>query len=139
MDPEGLAFSLDDGHIWNFIEGSPAGVRSLVVNPANANYLYAATESGVARSINGGNDWLPSSDGLPDSPADWVSATPNALFTSAAGRLYRSGLGMPVWQDVITPPASGRLRARWDGCWPGPRWRKNSGAGRRSTRSTRRW
>ena len=65
LDPEGLAFSLDDGHIWNFIEGSPTGIRALAVNPANRAYIYAATEHGIWRSINGGNNWLESNIDLP--------------------------------------------------------------------------
>ena len=113
LDPEGLAFSLDDGHIWNFIDGSPAGVRGLAVSRTNEANLYAATESGVARSINGGNDWLPSSDGLPAGPAAWVSTTADAIFTTVDGRLFRTGPGLPIWQEIVMPRAT-RITAVMD-------------------------
>ncbi len=106
LDPEGLAFSLDDGHIWNFIEGGPTGVRALAVNPANRAYLYAATEHGIWRSINGGNNWLESNIDLPTGRATWVSATADDLFTCVDGALYRAPQGVPIWRPVTTAPTA---------------------------------
>jgi photosystem II stability/assembly factor-like uncharacterized protein len=106
LDPEGLAFSLDDGHVWNFIEGSPIGVRALAVNPANRAYIYAATERGIWRSINGGNNWLESNIDLPAGRATWVSATADDLFTCVDGALFRAPQGVPIWQPVTTAPTA---------------------------------
>lgn len=106
LDPEGLAFSLDDGHVWDFIEGGPTGVRALTINPANRAYLYAATEQGIWRSINGGSSWLQSNDNLPAGRASWVSATADDLFTSVDGTLYRAPQGVPIWQPVTTAPTA---------------------------------
>ncbi len=110
LDPEGLAFSLDDGHIWNYVEGSPTGIRGLAVNPTNAAYLYAATDRGIARSINGGNNWLESNIELPEGPVSWVSTAGEFLFTSVNGALYRAQQGMPIWKPIPTP-ATARMTA----------------------------
>jgi photosystem II stability/assembly factor-like uncharacterized protein len=40
-------------------------VNAFVVNPANANQLYAGTDIGVYRSTDGGASWTPFSNGLP--------------------------------------------------------------------------
>lgn len=106
LDPEGLAFSLDDGHIWNFIDGGPTGIRALAVNPANRAYIYAATESGIWRSINGGNNWLESNIDLPAGRATWVSATADDLFTCIDGALYRAPQGVPIWRPIATAPTA---------------------------------
>ncbi len=106
LDPEGLAFSLDDGHIWNFVEGSPPGVRALAVNPANRASIYAATDNGIWRSINGGNNWLESAIDLPAGAVTWVSATADNLFTCVDGTLYRAPQGMPIWRPVTTTPTA---------------------------------
>jgi len=110
LDPEGLAFSLDDGHIWNFIDGGPPGIRALAVNPANRAYIYAATDHGIWRSINGGNDWLESNIDLPAGSVTWVSSTADDLFTCVDGTLYRAPQGVPVWRPV-TAPATARMTA----------------------------
>ncbi len=106
LDPEGLAFSLDDGHIWNFVEGSPPGIRALVVNPANRASIYAATGNGIWRSINGGNDWLESNIDLPTGAVAWVGATADDLFTCVDGTLCRAPQGVPIWRPVATPPTA---------------------------------
>lgn len=106
LDPEGLAFSLDDGHIWNFVEGSPPGIRALAVNPTNRAYIYAATDRGIWRSINGGNNWLESNIDLPAGMLTWVSATADDLFTCVDGTLYRAPQGVPIWRPVTTAPTA---------------------------------
>ncbi|MCY7344900.1 MAG: VCBS repeat-containing protein [Pyrinomonadaceae bacterium] len=72
-------FGLANGqHIWkttNLTTGAtwtPAGVgipdvpvNTFVVDPANTQNLYAGTDIGVFRSLNGGTSWEPFSEGLP--------------------------------------------------------------------------
>ncbi|HEY8292947.1 MAG TPA: hypothetical protein VIG44_10685 [Thermomicrobiales bacterium] len=106
LDPEGLAFSLDDGHIWNYVESSPPGIRALAVNPANRASLYAATDSGIWRSINGGNDWIESNIDLPAGAVTWVSATADDLFTCVGDTLYRAPQGVPIWRPIATAPTA---------------------------------
>lgn len=100
IDPEGLAVSPDDGHLWNFVPGSPTGVRGLSGSPANASILAAATDGGIAVSLDGGGVWEYRNEGLPDGPAGWVSATYPGLFTSGGGRLYRTGQEVGAWHTV---------------------------------------
>jgi len=106
LDPEGLAFSLDDGHIWNFVESSPPGIRALAVNPTNRAYIYAATDYGIWRSINGGNNWIESNIDLPVGAITWVSATADDLFTCVDNIFYRAPQGVPIWRPIATPPTA---------------------------------
>lgn len=107
LDPEGLAFSVDAGHVWNFVDDGPQGVRSLTSSLADARYLVAATRHGVMRSVNGGASWQPSNEGLPQGDIHWVSATYDHLYTSVEGALYRSPQGLPKWEPVSAPAHSG--------------------------------
>jgi photosystem II stability/assembly factor-like uncharacterized protein len=107
VDPGGLAFSLDGGHIWNFVDDGPRDVRSLTASPADVRYLIAATGDGVMRSVNGGANWQSSNDGLPAGPVRWVSATRGHLYTSVNGALYRTAPGLPKWEAVSAPASEG--------------------------------
>ena len=107
VDPEGLAYSVDAGHVWNFVDNGPQGVRSLAASLADARYLVAATRHGIMRSANGGATWQPSNAGLPEGDVHWVSATYDHLYTSVAGTLYRSPQGLPQWEPVSAPARAG--------------------------------
>lgn len=110
VDPDGLAYSLDAGHIWNFLEGGPRGIRGITASPADVRYLAVATREGVMRSVNGGANWQMSNEGLPATDAQWVSATRDHLYTSVNGTLYRSPQGLPKW-EAVSAPASERMSA----------------------------
>jgi len=100
VDPEGLARSPDDGHLWDFVPGSPRGVRWLVGSPSNQDVIAAATDGGVVVSLDGGEVWEYRLDGLPVGPAPWVSATSAGLFTEIGGALYRTGQEVGGWHSV---------------------------------------
>jgi hypothetical protein len=103
VDPEGLAFSLDAGHVWNYVDGGPTGIHSLVASPTDPRYLVAATRDGVARSANGGANWQLSNEGLPEGEVHWASTTRDHLYTSVNGTLYRAPQGLPQWEEVSAP------------------------------------
>ncbi len=43
-------------------------VNAIVIYPEESDTLYIGTDIGVFRTINGGKDWVPFSEGLPNSP-----------------------------------------------------------------------
>lgn len=86
---------------WTAIGGSakalpPAAVTRIAVDPGNANVVYA-TFSGfsngphVFKTMNAGNAWSPTSNGLPSIPADTVTLeTSSILWVGMDDGVYRS-------------------------------------------------
>ena len=98
-------------HVWkttNLNAGTPtwvaAGsgipdvpVNAFVVDPQNANALYAGTDIGVYRSTNGGTSWTPYSNDLPRVAVfDMGIQSPNRVL-----RIATHGRG--IWEISISP------------------------------------
>jgi hypothetical protein len=62
----GLYRSLDRGETWNKITAGigEISVHALQFDPKNPAVLYAGTENGIYKSINGGSNWVRTSEGL---------------------------------------------------------------------------
>jgi len=60
--------SVDSGDSWIDISGSLADVPTLAVaiDPLNSNHIYIGNDLGVFASSDGGNNWYPYTDGLPE-------------------------------------------------------------------------
>ncbi len=100
IDPDGLARSTDNGHVWDFVPRAPTHIHSLAVSPADRTVIAAATDTGVSLSTDGGTTWTAQSDGLPAGIATWVSMTANDLYTVTGNTLYRANLHGGGWQPV---------------------------------------
>ena len=91
-----------DGGIWrrgnNVWSLAAAGVvaNSFVIDAADSNRAYAATENGVYRSLNQGVSWFPSNGGLPPS----LAVNDIARRTDGSPVLYIGTRGQGVWQSV---------------------------------------
>ncbi len=113
IDPEGMARSPDDGHLWDFVVGSPQGVYGLAGSPVYPTLLIAATNGGVSFSRNGGKAWEYRNGGLPSGQVDWVSATNAGLFTAVSGALYHTRRDTGDWEPThaidtaVTCPVAG--------------------------------
>jgi hypothetical protein len=101
-------------HIWKTTNLADAGttwtaagngipdvpVNAFVVDPANSQHLYAGTDIGIYRSINGGATWLPFSKGLPRVP----------VFELAIQNQHRvlraSTHGRGMWEINLKPVAA---------------------------------
>lgn len=102
----GICRSDDDGQNWRFllsVTHTPGPNPGLCVAPDNSNVLYAwgditlanatSTQRGLARSLDGGATWspvMPSTDGLPATPADAACTGNTGLGLAMAddGTLY---------------------------------------------------
>lgn len=69
-------------------------VNDLVVDSKNPQELYAATDIGVFRSLDGGKNWEPFSTGLPRVPVFNIALHPTFRFL----RIATHGRGMWDWQ-----------------------------------------
>ncbi|MFC1451738.1 WD40/YVTN/BNR-like repeat-containing protein [Verrucomicrobiota bacterium] len=109
--------SVDEGHTWTAVEGSPAGLMRAHVDqtsPEDARVVLAANSEAVFRSDNGGLTWREKSDGLPwreirsfSAGSDPESGTVMAYVTIpskkedgrfAGGGVYRSADRGETWQ-----------------------------------------
>jgi hypothetical protein len=74
----------DDGNTWDQ-RVAPGPLRSLAVDPRNAQNWVGSTDSGMFRTTDGGGTWRP------------IEPTPNVRFVWAkSGELYRIDPGGPV-------------------------------------------
>jgi photosystem II stability/assembly factor-like uncharacterized protein len=90
-----------DGGIWRrgnnvWIPVAPGVVaNSLVIDSADSSRVWAATETGIYRSVNQGLTWVPSSTGIP--PGTPVNDV--ARRTDGSPVLYAGTRGQGVWQS----------------------------------------
>jgi hypothetical protein len=105
-----IAFGTPD---WQDTTETDRTVLGIATDPTNASTVYAATGSGVLKSLDGGNSWTPASVGLPTiisqdpnkPPAPSVRsisvdpADPNTLY-AAVGGIYRSVDGGATWTSA---------------------------------------
>ena len=116
-------FGLPAGqHIWkttNFTTSStwvPAGngipdvpVNAFVIDPQNTQNLYAGTDIGVFRSIDGGANWTPFSDNLPRVAVFGMELQPVHRILKIATH------GRGIWEYNLNPTTPSRAFADFDG------------------------
>lgn len=90
-----------DGGIWRrgnnvWVPAAPGVVaNAIVIDAADSNRVWAATETGVFRSSNQGASWLPSSTGMPiGTPVNDV-----ARRTDGSAIIYAGTRGQGVWES----------------------------------------
>ena len=84
-------------------------VNALAIDPQDSNRVYAGTDIGVFRSIDGGANWTPFNDGLPRV----------AVFDMAIQSEFRvlriATHGRGIWEISVVNSANTRSRADFDG------------------------
>ena len=66
-------------------------VRVLAIDPKNPDTLYAGTDEGVFRSVNGGESWKPIISGMPTRSVTSVAINPqdpNQVYAGTFGGLF---------------------------------------------------
>ena len=126
----GIYRSWDGGKSWSRLEGTTGPdfyfVNDLVVSPVNRNRLYAATRSGIMRSLNAGVTWTKVLDAKAGGCLDLVMRTDrntDYLFatcgtevgapvpSSVQASIYRNtdaSNGFSAWVEVYSEPGMGR-------------------------------
>src|ERR1700730_12833391 len=85
-------------------------VRSLVVDPASRETLYAGTESGIFKSTSSGASWTPINSGLTSVSIVSLAIDPSSkLYACTPGGLWRSTNGGVSWSVLNPEISSGAL------------------------------
>lgn len=98
--------TLDGGHTWRDVWNRPDDlVLSLAVDPFDPEILYAAGDTGVERSFDGGGSWEPTGFPAADPGADRIAADPLRegriwAWSRRPARLYRSDDRGGSWTEV---------------------------------------
>ena len=101
----GIYRSSDGGRRWERVVG-PLTIHDLVLSPSNPEILYAATESGMLRSDDGGDSWSPANGGSDELPVRRLvvhPTDPNVVYASGTpfgGDLFKTTDGGHSWQMI---------------------------------------
>ena len=121
-DVAGVYKSEDHGRHWRLINNGLAdyGVFSLAVDRTNPQTVYAATEGGLCKSVDGGEQWklLPQTErknlritGEKGRSIRAVAVAPNdgnvVYAASPGGKVYKSGDGGQTWKAVYEKQSEG--------------------------------
>src|SRR5215212_1085785 len=122
----GIFKSTDSGAHWTRLSSTISNanfffVNDIVVSPANGQHVYAATRSGVWRSLDGGNSWnvalvsnvANGANGVTDlvmrtdQATDYIFAAVGSFSRAHIFRNVDAG-GAGVWEDVYSETNQGR-------------------------------
>jgi photosystem II stability/assembly factor-like uncharacterized protein len=103
--------SLDNGSTWNVYNQGIQGLtmNQLIIDPSDANHLYAGTSDGVFQSINGGTSWQ--RFGLAGQNVNSVALTPGGLSAATSAGLQITTDGGAHWLGRKTEAPNLDLRA----------------------------
>ena len=89
-------------------KGPGAAVAALAAHPDLAGVIYAATVSGLMRSVDAGLSWHPAGSGLPPTPLDAVEIAahdPQIVYVAVRGDgLWQSKDGAKSWDFAMDRP-----------------------------------
>ena len=79
-----------------------SGVLSLVVTSDWPQELYAGTVSGVFKSANRGENWLPAGEelGFTVPVLTFDPSEPRLLYAGSGGRIFKSSNAGQTWEEI---------------------------------------
>jgi photosystem II stability/assembly factor-like uncharacterized protein len=111
IDWDGRLFkSTDSGASWK-VRGSLASLRFVVVDPTVSSILYAVTQHGAFKSVDGGESWAAADSGLEGIHSITLSIdplTPATLYAATERGVFKSMDAARSWKKLDTlPPQPG--------------------------------
>jgi photosystem II stability/assembly factor-like uncharacterized protein len=112
ISPKGGLFkSTDAAASWTGVSGI-ADLSFLAIDPNNSLTIYAATQHGVVKSVDGGASWNAANGNLTDScfllAIDPV--TPGTVYGLTTGGIFKTADGGQTWMQIYASP-------NWVGSW----------------------
>ncbi|HEU4602844.1 MAG TPA: hypothetical protein VFS24_12775 [Steroidobacteraceae bacterium] len=104
--PLGVYKSTDGGANWALLAGSTSlgYVTSIQVDPRTDRTIYARTEDGLFKTVDGGDSWATLNVGLPYVGDVSIDASrPDTIYVGANSRLARSVDAGLTWQTIYIP------------------------------------
>ncbi|MFT7612941.1 MAG: photosystem II stability/assembly factor-like uncharacterized protein [Parvicellaceae bacterium] len=103
----GVLKSTDGGLTWNttglsYLTTESKSIYKLLIHPTNDQMLWAATDNGFYKSIDGGNNWVQKSNYAirdielnPDNPNTIFASARSVFYSHDAGETFASASGLP--------------------------------------------
>jgi Secretion system C-terminal sorting domain len=87
----GVIKSIDGGTSWASTGSGPSGIKKILIDPTNANILFATSSTGIHRSINAGTSWTSVQSGALED-IEFMPGNVNIMYASGSGTtsIYRS-------------------------------------------------
>ena len=113
----GVLKSFDGGDIWSktgleFDEQDVVWSYDLKMHPTNPSILFASTDNGLYRSLDGGDSWFLCFTGLINE-MEFMVGTPSTIFAVDDDNVYKSTTLGITWSDTVPIPdldgAAGRM------------------------------
>src|SRR5205814_1604266 len=85
--------TVDGGNHWFLLGPLPNGVISLAIHPTNSDVVYAATGSGLFKTVDGGQSWSALTSGLTRLPevVRLNPITPSTVYVGTdSGGIFKS-------------------------------------------------
>jgi photosystem II stability/assembly factor-like uncharacterized protein len=111
IDWDGRLFkSTDSGAGWK-VRGSVDGVRLVVVDPTDSSILYAVTQHGVFKSVDGGESWTAADSGLEGIAYYSITLTidtltPATLYAATERGIFKSTDAARSWNKLDAAPTA---------------------------------
>src|SRR5262245_33658085 len=94
---------------WTKVGPEGATVRTIAIDPTSPSTLYAGTDGGVAKSVDGGATWSDRSAGLDRRFVRELAIDPfdsQIIWAANIGGFFRSTDGAAAWQRVESGPSA---------------------------------
>lgn len=95
--------SEDGGETWRVICTSPGGINYILVDPNSSQTIYAGTDNGVLKSIDGGMTWLANDAGITNPYVRHLAMDPHdsdVLYAATWGGVFKSTDAGISWDCV---------------------------------------
>ncbi|MET0619274.1 MAG: S-layer homology domain-containing protein [Thermoanaerobaculia bacterium] len=91
--------SFDHGETWGLVDPQIGEIEDIVIDPSTPMTVYAAGSGGVAKTVNGGDEWFPAHSGLPGLVYSLVvdPSQPEILYAGTTAAIYKSVDGGQQW------------------------------------------
>lgn len=97
--------SVNSGLVWKDNYGTySVYIRTLTIDPINPTNIYAGTNRGVFKSVNGAANWVPANNGLPITQVGTLTihpTDPNTLYATLGSSIYKWRSQLELYRRLL--------------------------------------